>query len=115
MASPAFAHRLPSVFREPNEYQPERFQAPREEDKAAPYSYIGFGGGRHACLGQNFAYLQIKVQSQKLRCPDGLWHPSRTLAAAPPLSPRRTRPQPVEGCGQVRCARASRICFLGST
>lgn len=35
--------------------------APREEDKAAPFSYIGFGGGRHGCMGSQFAYLQIKT------------------------------------------------------
>ena len=26
-----------------------------------PFSFIGFGGGRHGCMGQNFAYLQIKT------------------------------------------------------
>lgn len=62
-ASPAFAHRLPAVFSAPDAFQPDRFAPPREEDKAKPFSYIGFGGGRHGCLGQNFAYLQIKVCS----------------------------------------------------
>lgn len=62
-ASPAFAHRLPAVFSQPDAFQPERFAPPREEDKAKPFSYIGFGGGRHGCLGQNFAYLQIKVRA----------------------------------------------------
>jgi sterol 14alpha-demethylase len=60
-ASPNFSHVLPSVFAEPNEYDPLRFAAPREEDKRKPFSFIGFGGGRHACIGQNFAYLQIKT------------------------------------------------------
>lgn len=60
-ASPAFAHRLPEVFTQPDSYQPERYEKPREEDKKVPFSYIGFGGGRHGCLGQNFAYLQIKA------------------------------------------------------
>lgn len=59
-ASPAFAHRLPAVFPEPDSYQPDRFQKPRQEDKT-PFAFIGFGGGRHGCLGQNFAYLQIKT------------------------------------------------------
>ncbi|CAL8469499.1 g9040 [Coccomyxa elongata] len=58
--SPAFAHRLPHVFRDPDSFEPERFVAPREEDKAAPFSFIGFGGGRHGCMGSNFAILQIK-------------------------------------------------------
>ena len=26
-----------------------------------PFSFIGFGGGRHGCMGTNFAYLQIKT------------------------------------------------------
>ncbi|CAK0784520.1 hypothetical protein CVIRNUC_007724 [Coccomyxa viridis] len=58
--SPAYSHRLPHVFSRPDDFDPERFAAPREEDKAAPFSFIGFGGGRHGCMGSNFAILQIK-------------------------------------------------------
>ncbi len=25
------------------------------------YRWLGFGAGRHACMGENFAYLQIKT------------------------------------------------------
>ena len=60
-ASPAFSHRLPAVFPRPDAFEPERFAAPREEDKAAPFSFIGFGGGRHGCMGSNFAYLQART------------------------------------------------------
>ncbi|KAK9831328.1 hypothetical protein WJX81_002868 [Elliptochloris bilobata] len=60
-ASPAFSHRLPAVFPQPDAFEPERFAPPREEDKVAPFSFIGFGGGRHGCMGSNFAYLQIKT------------------------------------------------------
>lgn len=60
-ASPNYSHLLPHVFREPTSYQPDRFAPPRDEDKVKPFSFIGFGGGRHGCLGQNFAYLQIKT------------------------------------------------------
>uniref|UniRef100_A0A7N0RAA8 sterol 14alpha-demethylase n=1 Tax=Kalanchoe fedtschenkoi TaxID=63787 RepID=A0A7N0RAA8_KALFE len=60
--SPAFANRLPHIFKEPDTYDPDRFAAGREEDKAAgAFSYISFGGGRHGCLGEPFAYLQIKA------------------------------------------------------
>ena len=58
--SPAYSHRLPHVFSRPDEFDPERFAAPREEDKAAPFSFIGFGGGRHGCMGSNFAILQVR-------------------------------------------------------
>ncbi|XP_051180165.1 obtusifoliol 14-alpha demethylase [Lolium perenne] len=60
--SPAFANRLPHIFKNPDSYDPDRFAPGREEDKAAgAFSYIAFGGGRHGCLGEPFAYLQIKA------------------------------------------------------
>ncbi|KAM3293263.1 hypothetical protein ACQJBY_036687 [Aegilops geniculata] len=60
--SPAFANRLPHIFKNPDSYDPDRFAAGREEDKVAgAFSYISFGGGRHGCLGEPFAYLQIKA------------------------------------------------------
>lgn len=60
--SPAFANRLPHIFNDPDKYDPDRFAVGREEDKAAgAFSYISFGGGRHGCLGEPFAYLQIKA------------------------------------------------------
>jgi len=59
--SPSFSHMLPSVFSKPEKYDPSRWAPPREEDKAKPFSFIGFGGGRHGCIGSSFAYLQIKA------------------------------------------------------
>ncbi|XP_071723532.1 obtusifoliol 14-alpha demethylase-like [Rutidosis leptorrhynchoides] len=60
--SPAFANRLPHIYTKPDEYDPDRFAPERDEDKASgAFSYISFGGGRHGCLGEPFAYLQIKA------------------------------------------------------
>ncbi|GLJ10363.1 hypothetical protein SUGI_0126850 [Cryptomeria japonica] len=60
--SPAFSNRLPHVFKNPDTYDPDRYTPGREEDKVAgAFSYISFGGGRHGCLGEPFAYLQIKA------------------------------------------------------
>lgn len=60
--SPAFANRLSHIYKDPDRYDPDRFAIGREEDKAAgAFSYISFGGGRHGCLGEPFAYLQIKA------------------------------------------------------
>lgn len=60
--SPAFANRLPHIFKNPDTYDPDRFAPGREEDKVGgAFSYISFGGGRHGCLGEPFAYLQIKA------------------------------------------------------
>ncbi|KAG2557955.1 hypothetical protein PVAP13_8NG104200 [Panicum virgatum] len=60
--SPSFANRLSHIYKNPDSYDPDRFGPGREEDKAAgAFSYISFGGGRHGCLGEPFAYLQIKA------------------------------------------------------
>ena len=59
--SPAFAHRMDEVYSEPNVYKPERFKGDSPEDKRAYASFIGFGSGRHGCMGETFAYMQIKT------------------------------------------------------
>ena len=58
--SPTVSMRLKSTFPNPDDFDPDRFAAPREEHKR-PYSYLGFGGGMHSCMGQNFAFLQVKT------------------------------------------------------
>jgi sterol 14alpha-demethylase len=61
LASPAVSHRLPAIYTEPDRFDPERFAPGREEDRRASYSLIGFGGGKHRCIGMVFAYQQIKI------------------------------------------------------
>ena len=61
MVSPAVSHRLPHVFADPERFFPDRFAAPAYEDKQHHYALIGFGGGKHACMGKNFAYMQLKA------------------------------------------------------
>lgn len=61
MVSPAVSHRLADTFRDPERYDPDRFGPGREEDRKATYALIGFGGGKHRCIGLTFAYQQIKV------------------------------------------------------
>jgi sterol 14-demethylase len=58
--SPMVAHRDEKVFENPLEFDPDRYLAPREEDRR-PFTYISFGGGRHKCMGNAFAILQIKT------------------------------------------------------
>ena len=41
-------------------FDPDRFAKPRREGKQ-PYGYIPFGAGRHKCMGNAFAILQIKA------------------------------------------------------
>lgn len=58
--SPTVAHRMGTVFRDPDRFDPHRFGPGREEDKR-DYAYIPFGGGRHKCMGNAFALLQVKA------------------------------------------------------
>jgi sterol 14-demethylase len=58
--SPMVAHRDESVFKHALEFDPDRYEPGREEDKR-PFAYISFGGGRHKCMGNAFALLQIKT------------------------------------------------------
>jgi sterol 14alpha-demethylase len=60
VVSPWVAQRENSVFADAARFDPKRFSPERAEDKQA-YSYISFGGGRHKCLGNSFALLQIKT------------------------------------------------------
>lgn len=54
-------HRLPTVWQEPERFDPERFAPPREEDKQHPYALATFGGGSRICIGINFAQLEVKA------------------------------------------------------
>jgi sterol 14-demethylase len=58
--SPTVAHRIPEVFADPDTFDPDRYTEGRAEDKK-DFAYIAFGGGRHKCLGNAFAILQIKA------------------------------------------------------
>lgn len=57
----AAGHRLPHVFRDPDDLDPDRFAPPREEHKRHPYGLVTFGGGSRVCIGASFAELVIKV------------------------------------------------------
>lgn len=58
--SPYIANRLPYIYKDPDTFNPDRFAPGQEEDtKAGPFSYVAFGGGRHGCLGETFAYMQV--------------------------------------------------------
>eukprot|EP00741_Cyanophora_paradoxa_P025195 tig00000350_g24320.t1 len=59
--SPALGGRVKEIFTNVDEFDPYRFLPPREEDKKVAMGWLGFGAGRHACLGEQFAFLQIKT------------------------------------------------------
>ncbi len=55
------SHMLPNIFQNPTQFDPDRFAAPREEQKKNPYALVGFGGGPRICIGINFAQVEIKA------------------------------------------------------
>jgi sterol 14-demethylase len=59
--APATSNRDPACFADPERFDPDRFAPPREEDARHPWAYVPFGGGRHRCLGANFAAMQQKA------------------------------------------------------
>jgi len=58
--SPTVSMRLDTTFKDADTFDPDRYLPPREEHKT-PYAYLGFGGGMHSCMGQVFAYVQVKT------------------------------------------------------
>jgi len=58
--SPSVGHRIEAVFQKANSFCPHRYAPPNPEDRQ-PFAYIAFGGGRHKCLGNAFAMLQVKT------------------------------------------------------
>ncbi|MDZ4717624.1 MAG: cytochrome P450 [Roseiflexaceae bacterium] len=57
----AGSHLLPSVFTEPQKFDPERFLPPRDEERRTPYGLVTFGGGPRICIGINFAQIEVKA------------------------------------------------------
>jgi sterol 14-demethylase len=58
--SPWVSHRIAGCFQEPLRFDPDRFAPGREEDKKQ-FTFMSFGAGRHKCLGNAFAMLQVKT------------------------------------------------------
>jgi cytochrome P450 len=59
--SPAIIHRMSSLYRNPEDFCPERFAEPRAEHKAHSCAWIPFGKGSHACIGMHMARLEVKA------------------------------------------------------
>ncbi|KAI0017763.1 cytochrome P450 6A1 [Xylariomycetidae sp. FL0641] len=49
----------PQWYTNPREFDPDRFSEGRSEDKKAPHAFMGWGSGRHPCLGMRFAKLEL--------------------------------------------------------
>ncbi|XP_066525562.1 lanosterol 14-alpha demethylase [Hoplias malabaricus] len=68
--SPTVNHRLQDTWTNRLDFNPDRYlgENPAGGEK---FAYIPFGAGRHRCIGENFAYVQIKtIWSTMLRLYD---------------------------------------------
>ncbi|MGH2347020.1 MAG: cytochrome P450, partial [Chloroflexota bacterium] len=59
--SAAASHLLPSIWRAPTVFDPDRFAPPREEHKRVPYALVGFGGGPRVCIGKTLARAELML------------------------------------------------------
>ena len=60
-ASPAVSNRIAADFPDPDAFDPDRYNKPREEDVLHRWTWIPFGAGRHRCVGAAFGTMQIKA------------------------------------------------------
>ncbi|HSA40163.1 MAG TPA: cytochrome P450, partial [Mycobacterium sp.] len=60
-ATPAISNRIPEDFPNPDSFDPDRYEKPRQEDLLNRWTWIPFGAGRHRCVGAAFAQMQIKA------------------------------------------------------
>lgn len=58
---PAANHYDPAYWRDPEEFDPDRFGEPRREDRAHRYAWLPFGGGAHKCIGMVLGFLEVKT------------------------------------------------------
>jgi hypothetical protein len=57
----AISNRIAEDFPDPDGFDPDRYEKPREEDVIHRWTWIPFGAGRHRCVGAAFATMQIKA------------------------------------------------------
>jgi len=60
-ASPRVSNRIEEDFPDADEFRPERYLDDRQEDLAHRWTWIPFGAGRHRCVGNAFAMMQMKA------------------------------------------------------
>ena len=74
--SPFITHRLPELWNNPLEFDPERFNPENKSDRHR-FAYIPFGAGPRRCIGDGFALTESVLaaaaiaQRFRLRIPDG--------------------------------------------
>ena len=89
--SPYLTHRLPSLWHEPTEFRPARWDPDSPGyRKPAPYEYLPFSGGLHRCIGAAMATTEMTVMLARLVARTTLRLPAQRIRAhnLAALSPR---------------------------
>ncbi|WP_344778774.1 cytochrome P450 [Nocardioides panacisoli] len=60
-ASPRVSNRIEADFPKADEFDPGRYVDPRQEDLQNRWTWIPFGAGKHRCVGNAFAMMQMKA------------------------------------------------------
>lgn len=60
-ASPRVSNRIAADFPHPDSFDPGRYLDPRQEDLQNRWTWIPFGAGKHRCVGNAFAMMQMKA------------------------------------------------------
>ncbi|WP_322936446.1 cytochrome P450 [Nocardioides bizhenqiangii] len=60
-ASPRVSNRIEEDFPKADEFDPGRYIDPRQEDLQNRWTWIPFGAGKHRCVGNAFAMMQMKA------------------------------------------------------
>jgi sterol 14alpha-demethylase len=60
-ASPKVSNRIEEDFPKAEEFDPARYIDPRQEDLQNRWTWIPFGAGKHRCVGNAFAMMQMKA------------------------------------------------------
>jgi len=60
-ASPRVSNRIEADFPKAESFDPSRYIDPRQEDMQNRWTWIPFGAGKHRCVGNAFAMMQMKA------------------------------------------------------
>jgi sterol 14-demethylase len=60
-ATPRVSSRIAEDFPDPDAFDPGRYLDPRQDDLAHRWTWIPFGAGKHRCVGNAFAMMQMKA------------------------------------------------------
>jgi sterol 14-demethylase len=60
-ASPRVSNRIEADFPKADQFDPGRYVDPRQEDLQNRWTWIPFGAGKHRCVGNAFAMMQMKA------------------------------------------------------